>query len=154
MKKFSIYFLAAVLIFSISFIGLTGETTINDLLERIEDIETRLSRIEEKMGEDFEVPEAAKTYNIQDRFELSRFQLRSTRTAEEALGEIKALDSSYSTVRFNLILYDEKGKILETARISIRDIDKDESRTFTETLYDLDNVDNVNNFKLEIDSTR
>ena len=155
MKKLGIYLFTAILILSISFMGLTGETTVNDLLERVKNIETRLSRIEERLStEGFEIPEAAKTYNIEDRFELSRFQLRSTRTGEEALGEIKSLDGNYSTARFNLVLYDEDGKILETTSISIRDLDEGQSKTFNEALYDLDSVDNVDSFKMEINSTR
>ena len=154
MKKIGVYLFTAVLIISISYIGFTGETTVSDLLERIENVESRVNKIEEKIGEDFEVPDAAKTYNIEEKFELSRFQLKSTRTAEEALGEIKSVDDNYSTARFNLVLYDEEGKILETSSITIRDIDKRQSKTFNETLYDLDSVDNVDSFKLEIQSTR
>jgi|AntRauTorckE6833_2_1112554.scaffolds.fasta_scaffold01477_17 hypothetical protein len=153
MKKLGIYLITIILILSISFIGLTSETTVSDLLKRIENIESRLTRIEEKMGENFKVPDAAKTYNINDKFELSRVQFRKeSYGGVEILGELKNISKDYDVINLNLILYEKNGKIIDTIGLGKFDFKKGTTQTFKKSTDVIDDPDKIDGFKVEIGS--
>ena len=154
MKKAGIYLFTTIMILSISFVGLTGETTVNELLERVENIEERLADIESKFESDDFSPQEKETHNIQGKFELSKFNFREYFMTVEAVGEIKALEDSYTSVRFNLVVYDKSGAILDNVKIVMRDISKGERRTFTQPIYALESAENIASFRLKIDRTR
>ena len=152
MKKLGVYLLTASLIISISIFAFAGETGLNDIKSWLTNVDTRLTAIEEKMGADFEVPQAAETYTIDNQFELSRYRLDFDSFSTTAYGEIKALHRNYSIANLKLIIYGHSGEILDTTGISFMDLKVGQPKTFDVYLSNIENSSQVAGFKVEFSS--
>ena len=122
------------------------------MLQKIQELEERILILESKLENDFEIADVEGIYSIEDKFELSRFNFKDAGfRGVQAVGEIKSLNKSYSIVILNLIVYDEKGNILDKAGISFRDLKEGQAKTF-EVSPDVDDINIIDGFKIEIDS--
>ena len=123
------------------------------MLQKIQELEERIVALESKLENDFNISNAAETYSIEDEFELSRFRFKDAGfRGVQAVGEIKSLNKSYSIVNLSLVVYDEKGNILDKVGIGFSDLEREQTKTF-EVSPDVDDINLINGFKIEIDST-
>ncbi|MFW5988279.1 MAG: hypothetical protein ACOCQA_02435 [bacterium] len=149
MKKLGIFILTAALIISINIFSFAEETSINDLKNWVTNIDNRLSAVEDKIEGNFEIPQAAKTYNISEQFVLSRYRLDFSSYSTTAYGEIKSLNNSFDIANFKLIIYGHSGEILDTSPISFMGLKAGQSKTFDIPLNNIKEKAQVDGFKIE-----